>query len=234
MKLTKVDTNRLIFEKFNSIITPSKQEMFQKIASERTRFMTVVMEEVYQSHNASAVMRTCDCFGIQDLHAIESKNDYKAHDLISKGSKRWVDLIHHRGQTATASCLQSLKEKNYRIIATTPHGNSQSIFDMDVSRPMAFVFGTEGKGISEKALQNADETVYIPMVGFTESLNVSVSVAIILNIIRQRLNQSNIDWKLTEEEQIETKIKWCKSILNGGEYMYERFLQEVQTEGMIH
>jgi tRNA (guanosine-2'-O-)-methyltransferase len=221
------EINERIYAKLFDAITENKQEMFERIAPERTRHITVALENIYQTHNASAVVRTCDCLGVQDLHVIEQRNEYVVQRDIALGAGRWVDIHNHSNKsTATQDCLLTLKQKGYRIIATTPHGNSKSIFDIDISEPMAFVFGTERKGISQEALDLADEAVFIPMFGFTESFNVSVSVAMTLNTIRQRLNESKIDWRLSKSEQTALKIEWCKRILNGGDYMYERFLEE--------
>lgn len=231
MKLSQEQLNEQIYKKLFEVITPNKQEMFERIAPERTRHITVALENIYQTHNASAVVRTCDCLGVQDLHVIEQRNEYVVQRDIALGAGRWVDIHNYSNKsTATKDCLLALKQRGYRIVATTPHGNSKSIFDIDISQPMVFVFGTERKGISQEALDLADEAVFIPMFGFTESFNVSVSVAMTLNTIRQRLNESNIDWRLSKEEQIVLKMEWCKSILNGGDYMYERIKEELLNE----
>lgn len=228
MSLSTAAINRLLYEKLYDVLTPNKQEKFEEIASQRTDYMTVVLENIYQEHNASAVVRTCDCFGVQNLHVIEQKNEYKVQRDIARGAGRWVNINNY--DTSSTACLNELKEKGYKIVATTPHNNSQSIFDIDLSQPIAFVFGTEGDGISQEALDCADETVFIPMYGFTESFNISVSVGIILNTIRRRLSESSLDWILSEDEQTALKIEWAKSLLPGGEYIHKRFLEDILTE----
>lgn len=221
--------NRKIYQRFQNIITENKRIIFDEIASQRTRYITVVMEDVYQDHNASAVLRSCECFGVQDLHVIEKRNEYKIQRVISRGASRWVDVFHHSdGEQTTTNCFNQLKEKGYKIVATSPHEKAKTIYDLSIDRPIAFVFGTEGKGISEEAIQQADELVSIPMVGFTESFNVSVSAAILLSTIRHRLETSTFDWRLSEEEQITLKIRWSREILNGGDHLYEQFLRETQ------
>lgn len=222
------EINHQIYERFRELLTENKKEIFDEIAAQRTRYMTVVMEDVYQDHNASAVLRSCECFGVQDLHVIEKRNEYKIQRIISKGAYRWVDVFRHSGgENPTTKCFNELKAKGYKIIATTPHEKAKTIYDLPLDQPMAFVFGTEGKGITDEAIQEADELVSIPMVGFTESFNVSVSAAILLSAIRQRLEMSSLDWKLSEDEQILLKTRWSRSILQGGDYMYERFLEEI-------
>jgi tRNA (guanosine-2'-O-)-methyltransferase len=192
--------------------------MFDRIAAERTNFLTVSLENVYQEHNASAVLRSCDCFGIQQLHVIEKDNQYKVQRDIALGAGRWVDMFNYdQGGNPTMDCINNLRLKGYRIVATSPHANEKTINDIDISQPMALIFGTERRGVSDEVKAASDEFVSIPMYGFTESFNISVSVAITLNVLRQRLEKSSVDWKLTQEEQILLKLKWCRKILRGGQ-----------------
>lgn len=212
------EENISVLKEFYDIITPSKQEMFDRIAADRTKYLTVVLENVYQEHNASAVLRSCDCFGIQELHVIEKDNQYKVQRDIALGAGRWVDLYNYdQGSNPTIDCITKLKSKGYKIIATTPHAEDVTINEMNLEQPMALVFGTERRGISEQLIEMADEFVKIPMFGFTESFNISVSVAITLNVIRERLEKSTLLWKLSEEEQTALKLKWCRKILRGGQ-----------------
>jgi tRNA (guanosine-2'-O-)-methyltransferase len=213
-----MNQNQIVLNELYKIITPSKQEMFDRIAAERTNFLTVSLENVYQEHNASAVLRSCDCFGIQQLHVIEKNNQYKVQRDIALGAGRWVDMFNYdQGGNPTMDCINNLRLKGYRIVATSPHANEKTINDIDISQPMALIFGTERRGISDEVKAAADEFVSIPMYGFTESFNISVSVAITLNVLRQRLEKSSVDWKLTQEEQISLKLKWCRKILRGGQ-----------------
>ena len=206
-----------VLESFYNIITESKQEMYDRIAADRTKHITVVMENIHKEHNASAVLRTCDCFGIQELHAIEKNNTYEIQRDIALGAGNWVDLYtYSEGENPTTKCLNKLKSDGYKIVATSPH-TENDINDLDLSQPIALVFGTEKKGVSNKVEEMADELVKIPMYGFTESFNISVSAAIALNIIRRKLTLSNIDWKLSYEEQVKLKIQWCTKIIRDGE-----------------
>ena len=215
-----------ILAEFYDIISENKKEMFDRIASERTKHITVAIENVYQEHNASAVLRSCDCFGLQEMHVIEKNNQYKVQRDIALGAGRWVDLFNYnQGNQVTKDCIDRLKGKGYTIVATTPH-TENTIYDLDLSQPIALVFGTERQGISEEVEKMADTFVKIPMYGFTESFNISVSVAIILNTLRQRLEQSSYDWKLTQEEQTALKIKWCRKILNSGDKLEKHFREK--------
>jgi len=215
-----------ILAEFYDIISENKKDMFDRIASERTKHITVAIENVYQEHNASAVLRSCDCFGLQEMHVIEKNNQYKVQRDIALGAGRWVDLYNYnQGNQVTKDCIDKLKSKGYSIVATTPH-TENTIYDLDLSNPIALVFGTERMGISEEVEKMADTFVKIPMYGFTESFNISVSVAIILNTLRQRLEQSSYDWKLTQEEQTALKIKWCRKILNSGDKLEKHFREK--------
>ena len=209
-----------VLKEIYDIITPNKREMFDRIAADRTKYLTVVLENVYQEHNASAVLRSCDCFGIQELHVIEKNNQYKVQRDIALGAGRWVDLYNFdQGENPSIDCINKLKKKGYKIIATTPHTQDITINELDLSQPIALVFGTERLGISPEIMEMADEFVKIPMYGFTESFNISVSAAITLNVLRQRLENSDLNWKLSNNEQIQLKLKWCRKILRGGQQL---------------
>jgi tRNA (guanosine-2'-O-)-methyltransferase len=213
-----------VLEEFYDVVSESKQEMYDHIASQRTDYLTVVLENIHQEHNASAVLRSCDCFGIQNLHVIEKNNRYKVQRDIALGAGRWVDVFNYdQGEQPTKDCLLKLKNKGYKIVATTPHERDVTIHELPINQPIALVFGTEKKGISQEVIELADEFVRIPMYGFTESFNISVSAALALNILRERLEQSDLNWKLKDEEQTLLKIKWCKKILRSGDEMEQEF-----------
>ena len=225
-----MDIDQKVLEEFYSIISPSKQEMYERISKERTKHLTVVLENIYQEHNASAVLRTCDCFGIQELHAVEKNNQYKIQRDIALGAGRWVDLYNYdQGESPTMDCINKLKNKGYKIVATTPHEKDVTIHQLDLTQPIALVFGTERRGISQEIIDSADEFVKIPMYGFTESFNISVSVALALSSLRERLEKSDINWKLNENEQTLLKTKWCKKILRSGNEMEEEFRRRLKS-----
>lgn len=217
-----------VLEAFYNIVTESKQNIFDLHASERTRYFTIVLENMFQLHNASAVMRSCDCFGVQDLHVIEDRNEYKVDREIAMGAGKWVDLHQYTSENATEECLNTLKEKGYKIVATSPHTSNVTVHDLDLSQKTALVFGTELEGLTENALNLADEYVHLPMYGFTESFNVSVSAALTMHTVRQRLEESDFDWKLSKQEQIETKIQWCKNILRNGDGIEHEIIKKIR------
>jgi tRNA (guanosine-2'-O-)-methyltransferase len=191
----------------------------------RTRYLTVVLEDIYQSHNASAVLRSCDSFGIQDVHVIENKNTFELSTNVTIGSDKWLSIINYSSEKqSTLFTFNKLREQGYRIVATTPHNRSVTLNDFDLTRgKCAFVFGTELEGLSSEALKNADEFLYIPMVGFSESLNISVSAAIILNTLSHKLRNLDINWHLSKEEQIVLLENWLLKTLKNPELYVERY-----------
>jgi tRNA (guanosine-2'-O-)-methyltransferase len=221
--------NEQLLEFFYSIITASKQAKFDTIAAERTRYLTVVIENVYQEQNASAIVRSCDCFGIHDIHAIEKDNSFSVNREIAMGAGKWVDIHHHQdARFPTLTALKALKEKGYRIVATTPHENDMTIDALELDQPTALLFGTEKMGLSEAALTQADAFVKIPMYGFSESFNVSVSAALSLHTLRQKLEKMPPEiWKMSHEEQVEIKLSWCRNILRNVEATEREFLKSI-------
>jgi tRNA (guanosine-2'-O-)-methyltransferase len=223
--------NKFVLKEFYEIITSNKITLFDRIASERTRYLTIALENIYQEHNASAVLRTCDCFGIQDLQVIEKDNQYQIQRDIAMGSGRWVDIHNFSDELGpTEVCISALKEQGYQIVATSPHADAYDVHDIPIDKPLAFFFGTEKDGLSEDMMNAADLHVRIPMYGFTESFNISVSVAILLQTIRQRLEMSEHQWKLSEDEQIALKIQWCEKIVSGGEAVGKEFRLRYQKD----
>lgn len=202
-----------------NFITDRRKDLFEKVIANRTNFFTVATQDVYQLHNTSAVIRSCDVFGIQNIHVVEEVNLKKIDREIAMGAQKWVDINRY---TSTANCIGRLREKGFRIVATSPHKGTM-LQDFDISKPAALFFGTETKGLSEEVMEEADEFLQIPMVGFTESLNISVSAAIILQDITARLRRSSLNWQLSEEEQIAKRIDWAKKNLKNSAEILERF-----------
>jgi len=220
-----------VLQEFYKIITPNKVDMFERIAAQRTKHIVVGVENIQQDHNASAIMRSMDCLGFQELHLIEKNNTYQFQRDIALGAARWLDVEQHQeGPEPVLNAIAQLKSKGYRIVATSPHHKAKTPQTINLDQPLALFFGAEKHGISEDLLQNADDLLHIPMHGFTESFNLSVSAAIILNALRTRLEQSNINWLLSEEERTQLKITWCERILNGGPQLAQKFRKEFKKD----
>ena len=213
-----VDLEYLAF--LENILTDNRKERFQQVLAKRTNHFTICMEDIFQLHNTSAVMRSCEVFGIQQLNVIEERYTKSIDKEIAMGAQKWVDI--NKFETVT-DCITNLKEKGYQIIATTPHENDCLLDDFDISKPSALFFGTERDGLSEEILKAADGFLKIPMVGFTESLNISVSAAIIIQNLTERLRKSDINWQLTEDEILEKRMTWAKSSIKDIKRIEERY-----------
>jgi tRNA (guanosine-2'-O-)-methyltransferase len=209
-----------LLEHLESYITDSRREKFKKVLSQRTKHFTVATEDVYQLHNTSAVIRTCDVFGIQEVQIVEERNTKRIDREIAMGAQKWVDVNRFR---SVKDCINDMKQKGYQVVATTPHTNDCVLHDFDISKKSCFFFGREVEGLSQEVLDAADCFLKIPMVGFTESLNISVSAAIILQQVTSKLRQSDINWKLTENEILEKRLDWIKKSTKSYEDIVKRF-----------
>ena len=215
-------------EKFNQdlltylegFITENRKEGFLRVLKNRTKHFTIAMEDVFQLHNTSAVMRSCEVFGIQELNVIEQKFGKSIDKEIAMGAEKWVDINRF---SSIQDCVTNLKRKGYQIIATTPHNDSCLLHEFDITKPSALFFGTERDGLSEEVMQQADGFLKIPMVGYTESLNISVSAAIIIQDVTNRLRQSDIHWQLTDEEILDKRLDWTRKSIKDIEFIEKKF-----------
>nr|WP_315170167.1 RNA methyltransferase [uncultured Flavobacterium sp.] len=206
-----------------NILTDNRKDKFLKVLQERTNHFTVVVEDVFQMHNASAVMRSCEVFGVQNLNVIEQRYGKSIDKEIAMGAQKWVDI---NSFDSVGNCIDTLKNKGYQIIATTPHTDDCLLDHFDISKPSAFCFGTEKEGLSEEIMQKADGFLKIPMVGFTESLNISVSAAIILQNLTNRLRSSDISWQLTESQILEKRLDWARKSIKDIKRIEARYYEE--------
>ncbi len=227
MILSYSDKEKLL-NHLTGFISANKQSKFRQIIEERTRHVTIILEDIYQSHNASAVLRTCDCFGIQDIHIIENMNKYEVNPDIALGSSKWIDLYrYNKSDDNTALCIELLKSNGYKIYATTPHKNDYTPESLPLDSKIALVFGTELAGLSDTAMGMADGFVRIPMYGFTESFNISVSAALILRTMVERLRLSPINWHLTDEEKMDVLLRWTKTVIKRADLIEKEFLKKI-------
>lgn len=220
--MTKNTADENYLHYLETFITENRRDKFIDILKQRTKHFTIAVEDIFQLHNTSAVMRTCEVFGIQELNVIEEKYGKTIDKEIAMGAQKWVDISLYNN---TQSCIDSLKAKGYRIIATSPHDESCLMDDFDVTQPAALFFGTERLGLSEEVLSQADGFIKIPMHGFTESLNISSSAAIIIQSIMAKLRKSDVQWQLSEEEILEKRIDWARKTIKDIDFVTERWLE---------
>ena len=210
---------------FEQFISAHKQERITEVLSMRTRHITVVMEDIHNSYNASAVLRSCECFGVQDIHIIEKQNHFQPSTRVSRGSFRWTDLHFYTGEEEEGpDCFVHLREQGYKIVATTPHTDAYTPANIPLEGKLAFAFGREMTGLSQHVLSHADMHLTIPMYGFTESLNISVSAAILLDKIINRLHQSDLSWRLPIDQQDALRLRWYRTILKHADRIEKEFM----------
>ncbi len=221
----KYSTKIELLNFLEGFISDNKKELFKKIIEYRTRYISVVLEDIFQPHNASAVLRTCDCFGIQDVHIIENRNLYEVNPDVALGSSKWLTLTkYNEEKNNTENTINKLKSEGYSIIATTPHKNDTPLDQLDLGKKTALLFGTELNGLSDIAIENADGFVKIPMYGFTESFNISVSAAIILHQLTDKLRESKYNWQLTAEEKLDIRLDWVRNVVKKSDLAEDEFL----------
>lgn len=203
-------------------VTDHKKERIEEVLKFRTRHITVVLEDIYQPQNASAVLRSCDCFGIMDVHIIENKNRYKINPDVTMGCEKWLNLQKYNTlENNSVECLETLKQNQYMTVATSPEKVDFSLEELPLDKPIALFFGSEKDGLTQEVIEKADIRMKIPMYGFSQSFNISVSAAITLHRLSQKLHQSEINWQLSEIEKDEIRLDWYKKI-NGIEMRKEK------------
>ncbi len=208
-------------EYLSEFMTPERAAVLRRTLGNRTRWMGVCMENTFHPQNASALVRNCEAFGIQDIHTIQTTCKFSPNVRIVRGTDKWIDLHRHQ---STGDALEYLRGRGYRIVATTPREGGATPESFDVARsPFVLVFGTEHEGISAQAASEADESITIPMCGMVESLNVSASAAILLYNLSSRLRASAAPWRLDDDQSAEILFRWMMETLKDAENILSRF-----------
>lgn len=223
--MAAITYNEKLIHYLEKYVSDNKQRKIDAALEERTRATTVVVEDIFKPHNASAVLRTCDCFGLQDVHVIENRYSYNINPYVTRGASKWVDIHRYNQENAnnTEACYQALRKEGYKIYATSPGKHSQNIRDIVPDSKIALILGSEHDGLSEYALENADERIHIPMVGFTESYNISVTAAICLYEILGKMKLTAFPWQLSSEEKNNLRLDWYRKIVKNADIHEKAF-----------
>lgn len=225
------EQEKLLFHHFSQFVSDHKKSFIEKVLSQRTTQVAVVLEDIYQSQNASAVIRTCECMGVQDVHIVENKSKYHLNTRVLKGADRWMNLVRHQVKDVnnTETCFNQLRESGYRILVTDPSPDGISIHDINpADQKLALVFGNELRGTSPYAIEHGDQKIKIPMYGFTESLNISVSAAICLNSLITKLHALGQGIGLTETEKETMRLVWYRKVVKRSDIIEREFLRAIQ------
>ena len=222
---------KALTEYLEGFVSERRRGRLHDVLEERTNHMTLVLEDVYQTHNFSAVLRSADIFGIQTTNFIENRNKYKISEDVSMGSTQWLTLNRYQKfENNTQACLSDLKNQGYKIVATSLHKNSVSLDELDISKPFALVFGTELTGITKDVEDAADEFVKLPMYGFTESFNISVCAALCMYHLSSRIRKEVPNYRLKEEEKRDIYIEWLKASIRKHDLIIKEFDEKYYTE----
>ena len=218
-----IPKNRLqeTFDYLKQFLTDERLSKIEHFSQESSDFVLPVMEDVYQFRNAAAIVRSVEACGFHHVVALEEENVFNPNLKVTKGAETWVQV---EKMPNNLDSLKEIKNRGYKILAVSPENNATMLPDYEVKEPIALVFGTELEGVSDEILDFADETLAIPMYGFTKSFNVSVAAAICMYELKQKLMKSGIDYKLSKEKLLEMKIRWTVNSIRSGEELLERFL----------
>lgn len=209
-----------LIEYLSGYVSENKKEKIARVLEDRTRHISLLLEDLYQPHNASACLRSSECLGIQDIHIIETKHEYRPNNDVALGSSKWLTLHRYH---QTSSCLDTLRTRGYHLVATSPDADGYDLKTLPLDRPVALLFGTEEKGLKPETLAAAESTLRLPMYGFTQSFNISVTVAMTLSRLVERLRESDIQWKLSEEEKQDITLSYYRRIIKRHDLLEENF-----------
>ena len=223
--------NNDLVQYLKEFVVDERRELFEEKIQQRTKHITVVLENIFQGRNISASIRSADCFGVQDVHVIENDNIFNDDSEVSMGADKWVTTtIYNQEEDNTAKAIKKLKEEGYQVIAATPHNTDCDLYDIEISeQKIALIFGAEVRGCSEQTLKLADKRMRIPMYGFTESFNISVSVSLSLQHLTYKMRNSAVNWKMSQDQQDETLLQWLRNSIKSSTQIEEKFLK-LQSE----
>jgi tRNA (guanosine-2'-O-)-methyltransferase len=212
-------------------VVDERRELFEEKIEQRTKHITVVLENIFQGRNISASIRSADCFGVQDVHVIENDNYFNDDSEVSMGADKWIKTTRYNQENHnSAAAIKKLKEEGYQVIAATPHNTDCDLYDIEITdQKIALIFGAEVRGCSEETLKLADKRMKIPMYGFTESFNISVSVSLCLQHLTYKMRNSVVNWRMTQEQKNETLLQWLRNSIKSSAQIEEKF-KELQSQ----
>jgi tRNA (guanosine-2'-O-)-methyltransferase len=218
-----------LITKLSSVINDGRIERLQEVLDQRTQFLTVVLDDIYQPQNSSAIIRTSECIGVQNIHVIEDRNEHKTNRDVVKGSSKWIDLSLYENKSGRIKCIKNLKQQGFKIAAMTLNEDSISLEELPINNKLALCFGSEDVGLHKEIEQEADYKVQIPIAGFTQSYNVSVSAGISLYYLMNKIKDTNQNWQLTKEEKEKLLIEWLSNSTPTGKMLLDKYKEETET-----
>jgi len=221
--MTTSESLSALYQHLQQFLTDERLQKIEEQSHFSSDFVLPVMEDVYQFRNAAAIVRSAEGCGFHKIVAMEKINVFNPNLDLTKGADTWVEV---EKVPATLDSLKTIKQKGYKIVAVSPEKNATPLPDFKITEPVALTFGTEWQGVTEEILDFADETLAIPMFGFTQSFNVSVAAAICFYELKQKLMQSNLPHYLNEEKKLQLKIRWAKNSIKSGEQILNKYIKD--------
>ncbi len=218
-----------IISKLSDVINDDRTALLEEVLNQRSRYLTVVLDDIFQPQNSSAIMRTCECIGLQDIHVIEDRNKHKTNRDVVKGSSKWIELQRYENETSRLECIERLKQQDYKIVAMTLSEDSIPLEELSVKEKLAICFGSEDTGLHKSIENNADYKVHIPITGFTQSYNVSVSAGISLYYLINKIKDTNQNWQLNKDEKENLLIDWLSKSTPTGKILLDKYKEETET-----
>ncbi|WP_262151646.1 TrmH family RNA methyltransferase [Chryseobacterium foetidum] len=212
-----------IYDYLKNFLTDERLSKIEHFAPESSDFILPVIEDIYQFRNAAAIVRSVEACGFHKVVALQEDNNFEPNLRVTKGADTWVEVER---LPRNMESFQNIKDRGYKMVAVSLEKNAKFLPEYEITEPIALVFGTEMQGVTEEILDFADETLAIPMYGFTRSFNVSVAASICMYELKQKLIKSDIDYKLDEEKLLQMKIRWAVNSIKSGQQIYDKFLRE--------
>jgi tRNA (guanosine-2'-O-)-methyltransferase len=222
------DQRSVILSKLGDVINDSRTALLEEVLDQRTRYLTVVLDDIHLAQNSSAVIRTCECIGIQDIHVIEDRNKHKTNRDVVKGSSKWIDLSRYENNNGRRECIERLKKLNYKIAVMTLNESNIALEELPVIEKLAICFGSEDTGLNKETESHADYKVQIPITGFTQSYNVSVSAGISLYYLMNKIKDTQQNWQLTSEQKEKLLIDWLSKSTPTGTALLDKYTEETK------
>jgi tRNA (guanosine-2'-O-)-methyltransferase len=212
-----------IIEALRPQTSDERMERIENVLDARVDSVTVVIENLYDPHNGAAAMRSVEAFGLTTMHFVDPGERFTASSKVTIGCDKWVNSEHHQG---IDNCAKAIHEQGGLLYATLPDADL-TLEDVDVSKPVALVFGNEHDGLSERAIEVCDRAVRIPMFGFTRSFNLSVSVALCLSrVTARRREHLGASGDLEEAERTRLRARWYALGVRGVEGIIARHVSK--------
>jgi tRNA (guanosine-2'-O-)-methyltransferase len=210
-KLMSLKEKQAFYAKISMELSDHKRQLFERKIQHRTRHFSLALEDMMKTQNASALMRTADAFGVQRVDIYDKNERFNVSSGISKGVEKWLDtsFFNTYNEGGVAEWAELLKSSGRKLYVTALNASAKPLHDIDATIPATICFGNEQEGASEELLKHADEVIYIPMKGFVESFNVSVSCGIVLHHLTHKMEEAGIARGLSQEDEITTKIDWA-------------------------